>query len=149
MRTLQSLIGSRNTVTVDRSLSVTDAARLMSQHQIGAVPVTEQSRLVGIFSERDILTRVVAARRTPDLTPVGDVMSSNLIVASMNESCETCLQRMQRAHVRHLPVVDGNTLVGIVSLRDLLAADIDEKTETLTLLSSYVYDVPVNLGGNE
>lgn len=146
MRTLQSLVGSRHTVTVPPSLSITEAARLMSRHHIGAVPVTDGGRLVGIFSERDVLTRVVAQGRSPDMTSVGDVMSSSLVVASVEESCEACLHRMQRAHVRHLPVLDRGRLVGIVSFRDLLAADVHEKTETLILLNAYVHDVPVNLG---
>jgi len=145
MKTLDSLIGTRDTVTVDRTMTVADAAELMARHHIGAVPVTEDGRLVGIFSERDVLTRVVAARKTADSTSVGDVMTANVIVASVDESYETCLHRMQRAHVRHLPVIKEGRLAGIVSLRDLLTADIDEKAETLTLLSAYMYDVPVTL----
>ncbi len=144
MKTLSSVIGTRNTVTVDRSISVVDAARLMGQHHIGALPVLDAGRLVGIFSERDVLTRVVAVARPPDVTHVGDVMSSNLIVAEMEESCETCLQRMQRAHVRHLIVIQEGQLAGIVSLRDLLAADIDEKAEAINMLSTYMYDRPMN-----
>lgn len=149
MKTLQSLVGDRHTVTVERSFSVTDAARLMSQHHTGALPVTDKGRLVGIFSERDVLTRVVAAGRAPDTTSVGDVMSSNLIVAAMDESCDICRQRMQRAHIRHLPVIQDGALAGIVSLRDLLAAEIDDKAEALTLLNAYVHDVPVHLGAGQ
>ena len=144
MKTLGSVIGNRNTVTVDRSISVVDAARLMGQHHIGALPVLDHGRLVGIFSERDVLTRVVAVARPPEATHVGDVMSSNLIVAGLDESCETCLQRMQRAHVRHLIVIQEGQLAGIISLRDLLAADIDEKAEAITMLSTYMYDRPMN-----
>jgi CBS domain-containing protein len=146
MQTLQSLIGTRPTVTIDRSFSITDAARLMSQHHIGALPVTDKGRLVGIFTERDVLTRVVAARRSPDATCVGDVMTASLIVATPDENCQACLQRMQRAHVRHLPVIAEGQLAGIVSVRDLLAAEVHEKSEALSLLNSYVHDVPLNLG---
>lgn len=144
MKTLSSVVGNRNTVTVDRSISVVDAARLMGQHHIGALPVLDDGRLVGIFSERDVLTRVVAVARPPEATHVGDVMSSNLIVAGMEESCETCLQRMQRAHVRHLIVIQEGQLAGIIALRDLLAADIDEKAEAISLLNTYMYDRPMN-----
>ena len=145
MKSLKAIIGDRKMVTVDRSKPVVEAARLMAEHQIGAVPVLESDRLVGIFSERDILVRVVAARRDPDRTPVGEVMSTDLIVADLHESYETCLRRMQQAHVRHLPIIDGNRLEGIVSFRDLLAVDIDEKAEAITLLNAYVHYIPADV----
>jgi CBS domain-containing protein len=145
MKSLKAIIGDRKMVTVERTKSVVEAARLMAEHQIGAVPVLEGDRLVGIFSERDILVRVVAARRDADRTEVGEVMSTDLIVADVRESYETCMRRMQQAHVRHLPVIDGSRLEGIVSFRDLLAADIDEKSEAITLLNAYVHYIPADV----
>ncbi len=91
-----------------------------------------------------MLTRVVAAGRDPDDHAVGDVMSTDLIVADVSESYEVCLSRMQQAHVRHLIVLDGRRLAGIVSLRDVLAADIDEKAEAITLLNAYVHYIPAD-----
>jgi CBS domain-containing protein len=126
-------------------MHVRDAARLMAERKIGAVPVLDGERLAGIFSERDVLTRVVAAGCDPDATPVGDVMSSELVVADPAESYETCLSRMQQAHVRHVIVLDQGRLAGIVSLRDLLAVDINEKDEAIGLLNAYVHYIPADV----
>jgi len=138
MKLINSIIGDRETVTIERSSLVRAAARLMADRKIGAVPVLDGERLVGIFSERDVLTRVVAAGCDPDATPVGDVMSSELVVADPAESYEACLSRMREAHVRHVIVLDQGRLAGIVSLRDLLAVDIHEKDEAIGLLNAYV-----------
>src|SRR5690348_547016 len=99
MPSIRSIIGTRETVTVDCLTSVFDTARAMSERQIGAVPIVDGDRLVGIFTERDLMARVVAAGLEPKTTPVRDVMSADLIVAEMSESCETCLGRMQQARV--------------------------------------------------
>src|SRR5947208_1164112 len=145
MKSIKAIIGARETVTVEIRTSVAEAARLMAERGIGAVPVIADGRLAGIFSERDVLTRVVAARRDPANTSVADVMSSELVVADAVENYEVCLSRMQQAHVRHLIVLDGGTLSGIVSFRDLLAADLDEKAEAITLLNAYVHYIPADL----
>ena len=145
MRSIRAILGDRETIVVARSASIADAARLMSAHHIGALPVLDDDRLVGIFTERDVLTRIVAAGRNPDTTLVGDAMSTELVVADVNESYEVCLARMQQAHVRHLLALQDGRLAGIVSLRDALAADVDEKAEELTLLNAYVHYIPANM----
>jgi CBS domain-containing protein len=145
MRSIKAIVGDRETVVVDPLLSIEEAARLMAAHNIGAVPVVDGERLVGIFTERDILTRVVAAGRTPSSTAVKEVMSTELVVAEIGESYETCLSRMQQARVRHLVALDKGRLAGIVSLRDILAADIDEKDEAITLLNAYVHYIPADV----
>jgi CBS domain-containing protein len=145
MRSIKSILGDRQTITVEQTASVAVAARLMSERQIGALPVTDAGRVAGIFSERDVLTRVVAKGKNPDATSVGDVMTSGLIVADVNESYEVCLGRMQQARVRHLIVLDHGALAGIASLRDVLAADLNEKDEVITLLNAYVHYIPADL----
>ena len=144
MRAIRSIVGDRTTVTVDQFTSVADAARLMAAHNIGAVPVVDAERLTGIFTERDVLTRVVAAGLNPAATPVRDVMSTELVVADVKESYDVCLHRMQQAHVRHLIVIGEGRLAGILSLRDLLRADLDEKDEAITLLNAYVHYIPAD-----
>jgi CBS domain-containing protein len=72
-------------------------------------------------------------------------MSTDLVVADLAESCETCLNRMQQARVRHLILLESGRLAGIVSLRDLMAADLEDKTEAITLLNAYVHYIPVDL----
>ena len=144
MKSIKAILGERETFTVERRMSVADTARFMADHQIGAVPVVDAGRLVGIFSERDVLTRVVAAGLVPSVTSVGDVMSSDLIVAEAHEDYEVCLGRMQQSHVRHLIVLEHGSLAGIASLRDVLAADLDEKTEAITLLNAYIHYIPAD-----
>jgi CBS domain-containing protein len=145
MRSIKAIVGDRETVVVDPLLSVEEAARVMAANNIGAVPVVDGERLVGIFTERDILTRIVAAGKNPSATAVKDVMSTELVVAEIGESYETCLNRMQQARVRHLIALDKGRLAGIVSLRDILAADIDEKEEAITLLNAYVHYIPADV----
>ena len=145
MKSIKTIIGDRGTVTVKRTTHVRDAAQLMAEKHIGAVPVLDGECLAGILSERDVLTRVVAAGCDPDATEVGEVMSSELVVAAPSDSYETCLSRMQQAHVRHVIVLDQGRLAGIVSLRDLLAVHINEKDEAIGLLNAYVHDIPAPL----
>jgi CBS domain-containing protein len=145
IRSIKVVVANRETVTVDGQTSARDAARLMAERAIGAVPVIEGDRLVGIFTERDVMSRIVAAGRDPVATSVADVMSTDLVVASVEESYETCLSRMQQARVRHLIVLDKGRLAGIVSLRDLLAVDIDEKAEAISLLNGYIHYIPADL----
>jgi CBS domain-containing protein len=145
MKSIKAIVADRETVVVDRLTSVIGAVQLMSERQIGAVPVLDGTRLVGIFTERDLMARVVAADRDPKVTTVGDVMSTDLVAGDLAESYETCLIRMQQAHVRHLIVLEDGRLAGIVSLRDLMAADLDDKDEAITLLNAYVHYIPADL----
>lgn len=145
MTSVRTIVAARETVTVDPQVSVLEAARLMVDHQIGAVPVVDRDRLAGIFTERDILARVVAAQRDPSATSVADVMTRELVVADVAESYDVCLQRMQQARVRHLIVLDCGRLAGILSLRDLMAVDVSEKDEAITLLNAYVHYIPADL----
>ena len=142
MKCVKEIVVGQDLVTVNSRVPVSEAARVMAARHIGAVPIADGGRLVGIFSERDALTRIVAAGRDPASTPIGEVMSSELVVARTDESCETCLERMRQAHIRHLIVLDGERMAGIVSMRDLMAVDLDDKLETITLLNAYVQSVP-------
>jgi CBS domain-containing protein len=145
MKSIRSIVASRDTVTVDSMTSVLDAARIMTARHIGAVPVVDAERLVGIFTERDVMARIVAGARDPGATPVADVMSTELVVTEINESFDACLARMQQARVRHILVLDNGRLAGIVSLRDLMAADLDDKEEAISLLNAYVHYIPADL----
>jgi CBS domain-containing protein len=144
MRSIKAIV-ARETVTVSPETSVQDAARAMAGRQIGGVPVVEGERLAGIFTERDILARVVAAGLDPAATPVGEVMSTQLVVADINEPYDVCLQRMRQARVRHLIVLEQGRLGGILSLRDLMTVDLDEKNEAITLLNAYVHYIPADM----
>jgi CBS domain-containing protein len=117
----------------------------MAQKNIGAVSVMDGDRLVGIFSERDVINRVVAKSLNPVTTTVTSVMTSNLVVASTDETYESCLRKMKQANCRHLPVVEGDKLVGFISLRDLLQVDISEKDDTIQFLNDYMFHVPAGV----
>ena len=144
MRSIKAIVGERQTITVDALTTVADAARVMAAHHIGAVPVLEGERLTGIFTERDVLTRVVATARDAEHTPVREVMSADLVIADVGESYDVCLTRMQQSHVRHLIVLERGRLAGILSQRDLLRVDVDEKDEAITMLNAYLHYIPVD-----
>ena len=145
MKTAKAIIGTRETVTVPPDASVLQSARVMAAHQIGAVPVVDQGRLAGIFTERDILVRVVAAGLDPEVTPVASVMSTELVTADVGELHDVCLQRMQQARVRHLIVLEGGALAGILSLRDLLTQEVSERDAAIAHLNAYVHDIPAHV----
>ena len=135
MKPIRDIVRGQEIVTVDQLTTVAEAARIMAGRQIGAVPVTDGSGVVGIFTERDALNRILAAGVDPDRTSIRDVMTTALVIADLGEGCDACLDRMREAHVRHLIVLDGDRMAGIVSMRDLMAVDLDDKVATITLLN--------------
>jgi CBS domain-containing protein len=146
MKRVGALVEGQQLVVVAHDQTVAEAARRMAERHVGAVPVVDGTRVVGVFSERDLLARVVAAGRDPARTRVREVMTTDLVVAAPADTYEECLRRMQRAGIRHLLVLAEGRLIGIVSLRDLMSVDLDEKAEAITLLNAYVHDIPVVLG---
>lgn len=120
MTILRDLIRDRKLYSVDANRTILEAARYMMEHSIGAVPVMRDGSLAGILSERDIMNRVVAVGRTPGTTAVSEVMTANPRTVDAGESIEECLFIMREFGFRHLPIVDGNDVKGLVSLRDVL-----------------------------
>lgn len=121
-RIVPHIVRDQTLTTIDAGVSVAEAARLMADRTIGALLVTAGDRLSGIVTERDVLFKVVAAGRTPAETPVADIMTANPDTVSPDSPAYDALERMHTRGYRHLPVVDGDRLVGIVSIRDLYAA---------------------------
>jgi CBS domain-containing protein len=111
--------------------SVVEAARLMRDEHIGSLPVTEDERVVGIITDRDITTRVVAEGSVPETMSVGDVYSRDLISVEPNNDLEEALQLMARHQVRRLPVVENGRLVGIVAQADIALRENEKKTGEL------------------
>jgi CBS domain-containing protein len=105
---------------------VLEAARFMMEHNIGALPVLRDGKLAGIISERDIMNRVVAVGRMPGHTAVSEVMTANPRAVNADETVEECLFIMREFGFRHLPIVDGTELKGLVSLRDILMHHVAE-----------------------
>lgn len=142
MRTVGEIIEGKDFYCVGKDQTVLEAAQLMTEHQIGAVPVLDENRLVGIFSERDLMTRVVAKGLDVKVTRIEEVMTKDIIVAEAGESYESCLKKMKQISARHLPVVSGNQLIGMVSMRDLLLLDLSEKDQEIKWLTAYIYYIP-------
>ncbi len=131
MTTLRELVKDRKLYTVDAGRTVLEAARYMMEHNVGALPVVRDGDLTGILSERDIMNRVVAVGRTPGTTAVSEVMTANPRAVAADESIEECLFIMREFGFRHLPILDGKELKGLVSLRDVLlhhAAELERQT---------------------
>jgi CBS domain-containing protein len=120
MSTLRDLVKDRRVYSIDAARTVLEAARFMMEHNIGALPVLRNGELAGIFSERDIMNRVVAVGRNPAYTAVSEVMTPNPRAVPVDETMEECVFLMNEFGFRHLPIVDGKTLKGLVSLRDVV-----------------------------
>ncbi len=126
MATLRDLIRDRKTYSMEATRTVLEAARYMMEHNIGAVPVLRDGNLVGILSERDIMNRVVAVGRTPGTTAISEVMTPNPRAVNADETVEECLFIMREFGFRHLPIVEGREVRGLVSLRDVLMYQVAE-----------------------
>ena len=116
------IVNNQNIELIAPSVTVREAAKRMTERHIGALLMGENERLLGIFTERDILTRVVSKGLDPQTTRVEEVMTKNPDTVEPDEQALTALARMQQKGYRHLPVADGDRVVGIVSIRDLYAA---------------------------
>ena len=120
MSPIYDLVKDRKVCSIEADSSVLEAARYMMEQRIGALPVLRNGELVGIFSERDIMNRVVAVGRLPGSTKVSEVMTANPKAVGIDETVENCMYLMREFGFRHLPILDGKELKGLVSSRDLL-----------------------------
>lgn len=125
-------------LSVDHEDSVLDAIRLMADVNIGAVLVTQGNLISGIFTERDYLQKVALDSRSSKDTRVSEVMSTPVITARPQDTVQECLEVMTNCRCRHLPVVDGEELLGIVSIGDLVKRVLDEKESEIEQLSHYI-----------
>jgi len=131
----------RDVVTLTGAATVLDASQLMTERGIGAVLVVDDGALAGIFTERDVLRRVVAERRDPATTPLREVMTGSVLTCTPQTTFEECRAVMTARRIRHLPVIGADGLCGIVSIGDVLAFQMDEQQATIQQLNSYVFDL--------
>lgn len=143
MATVRDLLARKGSAafTVTPAQTVLDAAALMNDKGIGGLLVVKEGQLVGVFTERDVLRRVVAARLDPATTTVDSVMTRDVITCSPETQLDECRAVMTERRVRHLPVVGGGEIKGIVTIGDLLAMEVAEHRETIGHLQNYVFDV--------
>lgn len=141
MSTINDLLAKKGTdvATIGPDATVLDAANLMNQHRIGALCVVDRDDLVGVFTERDILNRVISAQRDPATTKVADVMTSSVITCGPQGQTADCAAVMSHERIRHLPVLDGGKLVGMVSTGDLMALQVVEKQAFIEDLYEYLH----------
>jgi CBS domain-containing protein len=139
---INNLLKGQSIVSVETNHQVLQVAHLKVENNIGAVPVLSQGELVGIFSERDLMTRVVVAGKDPARTPVSEVMTDDPLTVAPDDDLETCMTLMRRHSFRHVLVCQGRQLRGIVSLRDLLLHDLNEKDDEVRMMRAYLHSTP-------
>ncbi len=139
MAKVKDLIKNRQTYTVQDHITVLEVARFLGEHNIGAVPVLHDNKLVGIFSERDIMKRVVAEARDPRTTKVSEIMTKDPVTVTPESTVGECMVLMRDHNCRHLPICQDNALWGLISLRDVLAYEIQEKEEEARHLKAYIH----------
>ncbi len=129
----------RDVVVINENTTALDPAILMTEKYIGSVVVRgSETGVRGLFTERDLMMRVVGEKRDPAITLVKDVMPSRFVSVAPDESCSRCLELMKAHRCRHLLVFEGRHFVGIVSLRDVVAALMSEKEMLISALSNYI-----------
>ncbi|MEE9278930.1 MAG: CBS domain-containing protein [Myxococcota bacterium] len=124
--------------TLDPDQVVADAVSVMASQEVGAVLVVEKDRLVGIFSERDLLRRVCARGRSTEETRLAEVMTPDPVTASPGESRLIAVAKMQRAGCRHLPIVVDGAIIDMLSMRDLLFGELEEREAEIEALRRYI-----------
>lgn len=140
MRTVRQLLGSKNAevFAVSPDDSVLDAIRLMAQKSVGAVLAMQGSRLSGIVSERDYARKIVLQGRSSANTPVRDIMTSKVITVGLGDSVDRCMQIVTEHRIRHLPVMEGDRVLGVISIGDLVKAVIEDQQVELDQLQRYI-----------
>lgn len=128
-------------VSVPPTASVLEAANLMNERGIGGVVVLAEGELRGIFTERDVLRRVVAQGRAPSDTSVADVMTASVETCGPDTTVEACGALMTARRIRHLPVLDGGALAGLVTIGDVLAFQVADQQATIQYMNQYVHDL--------
>ena len=136
---IKDVIRNREPYSMKSTASVMEAAEFMAGRRIGAVCVMDdEGTLIGVFSERDLLNRVVVLKHDPAALKLGEVTSPLRAVIRCDETPHQALERMEQIGSRHLPVVDGEKWVGMLSMRDLLRVELSEQGDELKLLHEYI-----------
>ena len=143
MATVQTVLARKGgqVVTIGVADSALTAATLMHERGIGGLVVLDAGRVAGMFTERDILRRVVAMRRDPATTPVSEVMTSPVAFCRRETTLNECRAVMTEKRIRHLPVVDEKGVCGIVTIGDLMAHEVTDQEATIQYLNEYIFGV--------
>jgi CBS domain-containing protein len=139
MENVKEILANREIFAVKKGMSVKEVVLYMAEKSVGLVPVMDEGKLVGVFSERDIVKRVIAKGKSLEETKIDDVMSTKLIIADINESNESVLAKMKEANTRHILIIENEKLVGVLAMRDLLELDLSACKLTVEVLNNYIY----------
>ena len=140
MRTVNSIMKQKGggIFSIDPGDTVYEAIAMMAEKEVGALLVTQEDHPVGIISERDYTRKVILKDKSSKQTRVADIMTSKVIWATSSHHIDECVNLMKAHHIRHLPVIDDGVVTGMLSLRDLFSAIIDEQASTIENLEHYV-----------
>ena len=140
MRTVRHLLEAKapEVFAIGPAAPVIDAIRLMAEKRVGAVLVMDAGRLVGILSERDYARKIVLQGRSSKDTPVRDIMTADVISVGLHDSTDHCMQIVTDSRIRHLPVLDGDAVLGVISIGDLVKAVIEDQQLELAQLQRYI-----------
>jgi CBS domain-containing protein len=128
----------RDVLKIDADATVLEAVKHMVEANVGSLLVTEEGRIAGIVTERDYLRRAALADRADDATPVRDIMTSPLVVATPATSIDECMALMTERRIRHVPVVDGSDVVGLVSIGDLVKFRSEQQSFEIQYLTEFI-----------
>lgn len=140
MKTVQQILNTKpvQIFSVSQSTSVLDALKLMTEKNISALLIMDNEQLLGIFTERDYARKIVLQGKTSMETPISEAMTANPITVNPKDSIELCMQIMTDKHIRHLPVVEEDKAVGMVSIGDVVKFIIADQKQTISQLESYI-----------
>jgi CBS domain-containing protein len=141
MLTVRQLLAGKptnRTFTLSPDKPVIDALTLMAEKNIGCVMIMENNELVGIFSERDYARKGILQGRKAKSTPISEVMTSGVYVVSTQDDIDDCMKLMSDKHIRHLPVVEDQIVVGILSISDIVTATIKDQQNRIQSLEQYI-----------
>ena len=128
----------RELISIVQDASVFDAIKLMADRGVGSLLVMDGGDLKGIVTERDYARKVIIKGRSSESTQVGEIMSTGLVTATSQQTVSECMTLMTERRIRHLPVVDGDEVIGLISIGDLVQAIISDQREEIEQLESYI-----------
>lgn len=124
--------------SVTGNTTVYDALKILGEKNIGALPVIEEGKLLGILSERDYARKIILKGKTSHDTPVNEIMTENPFTVEPDDKIEACMTLMSDKHIRHLPVIKDGTVLGMISIGDVVTAIIQSQKETIDHLQNYI-----------
>lgn len=140
MKSLRDICTNKPMHYVNTGMSIYEVVNEMAKNNIGAVPVLDEGgKLRGIFSERDLMVRCAAKKLDLESTKIDEVMTKGVILMEAHDSYNDCMKIMHQESIRHIPVRDGEKLIGVISMRDLMTEDAEEKKQEIENLNSYIY----------